>query len=540
MIGKTIDGKYQVVRLLGQGGMGAVYEATHLGTGRRVAVKVITGDIVLTQDVVARFQREARAAGSIESQHIVQVLDSGVDRDQGLPFMVMEFLNGEDLEKLVERLGALPPELALRITAQACVGLQKAHEASVVHRDIKPANLYLSRRDGGELVVRLLDFGIAKVKMDQLTGADRGLTRTGSMLGSPLYMSPEQAMGLKTIDHRTDIWSLGAVLNEALTGRTPHHDKDTFGQLIIAICSTPPQPIQQLAPWIPPHVAELVHRALRLDPNERFASAAAMLDALRELLPSGFGLHESQLIALPEADKQRPADIFRVPTDAGGRRMTDSGNVLPPIHLANTAASPGITANPLTATNGAASTGGARSKAPLIGGVLIALAAAGVGAAWFESHGKAPAEVAALPAPSAAPVAATPAVSVPAAVQPIAAVAPPTARTVQVRISPATAKVELDGHEATVQGGELEISGTLGSAHVVHVTLGPRQNSVQVVIAESGALPDHVELVAASAPAGAAASKSQAHAPAAAAAATPAVAAKTAKPSGPALDKKFE
>jgi eukaryotic-like serine/threonine-protein kinase len=125
-------------------------------------------------------------------------------------------------------LGALPPELALRIAAQTCVGLQKAHEVNVFHRDIKPANLFLSHRDEGEIVVRLLDFGIAKVKMDQLSASgDQGYTRTGSMLGSPLYMSPEQAQGFKTIDHRTDIWSVGAVLYEALTGRTPHHGIDT-------------------------------------------------------------------------------------------------------------------------------------------------------------------------------------------------------------------------------------------------------------------------------------------------------------------------
>lgn len=296
MLGKTIDGKYQIVRLLGQGGMGAVYEAAHTGTGRRVALKLIVAETI-SRDAILRFQREARAAGVIESQHIVQVLDTGIDRDQGLPFMVMEYLVGEDLQQLCARVGALSPELALRVVTQACSGLQKAHEARVIHRDIKPANIYLARRDDDDVVVKILDFGIAKVKEQQLTGSpDQSLTRTGSMMGSPLYMSPEQAMGLKSIDHRTDIWSLGAVLYEVLAGKTPHHGAETLGQLILAICSTAPVPIRRLAPSVPEELAEIVHRALRLDPNERFQSAAEMRDALRRLLPHGTSLTQAMLV----------------------------------------------------------------------------------------------------------------------------------------------------------------------------------------------------------------------------------------------------
>lgn len=302
MLGQTIDGKYQIVRLLGQGGMGAVYEASHLGTGRRVAVKVILPGVPISRDAILRFQREARAAGVIESQHIVQVLDTGVDREQGVPFMVMEYLIGEDLQKLGERIGALAPDLALRIGAQACSGLHKAHEARVIHRDIKPANLFLARRDDSDVVVKVLDFGIAKVKEDQLTGApDQALTRTGSMMGSPLYMSPEQAVGSKAIDHRTDVWSLGAVLYEVLTGRSPHHSAQTLGQLIMAICSAPPLPLTQVAPSVPREVAEIVQRALRLDPNERFQSAAEMRDAIRQLLPNGTNVTESMLVPAPAA-----------------------------------------------------------------------------------------------------------------------------------------------------------------------------------------------------------------------------------------------
>jgi serine/threonine-protein kinase len=308
VIGEVIDGKYQITRLLGQGGMGAVYHAQHRGTGRRVAVKVITGNLANNPVLVARFEREARAAGVIETQHIVQVLDSGADAARGLPYLVMEFLVGEDLQQLIRRIGPLPPEVAVRIVAQACLGLQRAHEAGVVHRDIKPANLFLAKREEGEILVKLLDFGIAKVMMEELGPSEGGgLTRTGSMLGSPLYMSPEQAKGLKDIDHRTDLWSLGAVLYEALCGRSPHGHITTLGQIILAICNHPPTPIQDMAPWVPAGVAAVVNGALQIDRAARFQSAAAMLNALRASIPLGSTVHESMLTPLPEAERARVA-----------------------------------------------------------------------------------------------------------------------------------------------------------------------------------------------------------------------------------------
>ncbi|MEO0606553.1 MAG: serine/threonine-protein kinase, partial [Myxococcota bacterium] len=190
MIGSTIDGKYLVKNEIGKGGMGSVYEAEHAATGRRVAVKVInSGDLTKDQQVLSRFEREARAAGAIDTQYITQVLDAGLDRDSNLPFMAMEYLEGEDLQRMLKRVGPISPELALRVTAQACLGLRKAHDAKVVHRDIKPHNLFLARRDAGEVIVKLLDFGIAKVKMDQAQSRDGAdLTKTGNLLGSPLYV----------------------------------------------------------------------------------------------------------------------------------------------------------------------------------------------------------------------------------------------------------------------------------------------------------------------------------------------------------------
>ncbi|WP_437876130.1 serine/threonine protein kinase [Sorangium sp. So ce513] len=309
MIGTVIDGKYRIAKLLGEGAMGSVYEAEHTATGRRCAIKVISSlDLTRDPKIVQRFQREARAAGGIDTQHITQVLDAGVDRDTKLPFLAMEFLSGEDLQHLLLRTGPLAPHVALRIAVHCCLGLQKAHEAGVVHRDIKPHNLFLARRDAGEIIVKLLDFGIAKVKMDQANdteGAD--LTKTGSLVGSPLYMSPEQAVGQREIDHRTDIWSLGAVLYQALSGRTPFHDIKALGQLILSICSSPVPPLQDYAPWVPAEIAAVVHRCLQQDPARRFQSAQELLATLRPMLPYGWAIQEDMLVPLSEAHRHHVA-----------------------------------------------------------------------------------------------------------------------------------------------------------------------------------------------------------------------------------------
>jgi len=311
VLNTLLGGKYQINRLLGEGGMGAVYEAIHTGTGRRVAVKVInTSEIKQSKEVVARFHREARATGAIDSRHIAMVLDVGED-PQGALYMVMEYLQGEDLQELLQKLGPLPTDLALRIAAQACLGLQKAHEAGVVHRDIKPANIFITHRDG-EIVVKILDFGVAKVRADQINNAD--LTRTGSLLGTPYYVAPEQAKGQRDVDHRADIWSLGVVLYTMLTGRPPHHHLDTFGALIIAICTELPKPVQHLAPWVSPEVAAIVHHALQFDPANRFQHATEMLEAIKPLINGKWTIDESMLVPLSDEH----AEIRKQITALGG------------------------------------------------------------------------------------------------------------------------------------------------------------------------------------------------------------------------------
>ncbi len=275
-------------------------------------------DIAQDKVLVARFEREAKAAAKIVTAHIVDIMGTGVDPATKHPYMVMEMLDGECAQTLLHRIGPYPPELAVRVGVQTCLGLERAHAAGVVHRDIKPANLFLAKTEKNEYLVKLLDFGVAKVKMEQAT--ERGndsLTRTGSVLGSPLFMSPEQARGLKSIDHRADIWSLGTVLYQLLCGTTPHQAIKGLGELIITICSEEPEPIRKRAPWVAEEIAEVVHGALKLAPQDRYGSAKEMLTALRGCLDGGWHIKPEMLVELSAeqraADPEQTAEISEPP-----------------------------------------------------------------------------------------------------------------------------------------------------------------------------------------------------------------------------------
>ena len=507
LVGSTLDNRYEVTRVIGAGGMGAVYEATHTGTGRRVAVKVIsTGDVTRDAGLVGRFQREAKAAGAIATQHICQVLDTGTDSATGWPYMVMEFMEGEDVQHLVRRLGIVSPELALRIVAQSCVGLAKAHGVGVVHRDIKPANLFLSKGDDGRVVVKLLDFGIAKVKMEHASETgDAGLTRTGTMLGSPLYMSPEQARGMKTIDHRADIWSLGVVLYELLCGRTPYHHIEALGELIIAICSEPPQPVQEFGPWIPPEAARIVHKALRAQPGERFQTAQEMLEAIKACLPNGFDITEDMLVGLSEIERSDIARRISItpPPQDGRPSLSSSGDRLSNV-AARSVPPPGATQINTGTTEGVAApterqpASKPRSNTAFVAaGLAIAVVGGGFAAFKFagsETAGQAPPE--SIPLPTTAPTQ-MPDVT-PSATQ--AATAPPVVnpmekdKTFFLVILPEDAKVSVDGQPAEVNRGAVKVTGSLGSMHEVQLTIGKQSVKENIVISDSGLMPPKIEL----------------------------------------------
>ena len=298
MKGTTVDAKYQVVRLLGRGGMGAVYEAVHLGTGRRVALKVINPDELGSDETIARFKREARASGGIDSQHVVQVLDTGIDPKTKSPYLVLELLSGEDLGQAVDR-GPLPWDAVLRVMAQACSGLAKAHRHGIVHRDIKSANLFLAQREENEIIVKLLDFGIAKLRPEALPGSNRlKLTRSGSILGSPLYMSPEQVTGAGELDARSDIFSLGVTMYEALCGVAPNQEQTKLGALVVAIGSGKGIPLRTRAPALPDAVIAIVDKATALHPEDRFQSANEMQAAIVALLPGSSALDKAMFAPL--------------------------------------------------------------------------------------------------------------------------------------------------------------------------------------------------------------------------------------------------
>jgi hypothetical protein len=278
--GTRITASLELVRPLGAGGMGAVWVAHHHGLGSNVVVKFIAAELAQSAEALARFQREAASAAEVRSPHVVQMLDHGVTHD-GVPFIAMELLEGESLRERIDREGGLPPPLVATVIGHCCKALTRAHERGVVHRDIKPDNLFLTDGGDGEVFAKVLDFGIAKS-----VGANLAMTSTGAALGSPYYMSPEQVLGSKAVDARSDLWSLGVTAYEALTGRRPF-EGETVGALSIAICHGTPVPPTRVHPGLPPAVDAWFARACAVDVNARFATARELSDALARALSGG-------------------------------------------------------------------------------------------------------------------------------------------------------------------------------------------------------------------------------------------------------------
>ena len=266
--GAVIAGKFRLERLVGRGGMGSVWRGRHLRLDMPVAIKFMEATAAGAPDARLRFEREAKAAAQIRSPHVVQVLDHGVDEDA--PYIVMELLEGEDLGVRLRRVGRMSPEGFEPLLAQAAKGLRRAHEGGIVHRDLKPGNIFLARSHGEE-VVKLLDFGVAKLR----GGALGNVTQTGMLLGSPSYMSPEQARGHQTVDHRSDLWALGVIIFRALTGVKPFV-ADSVAELIIKLCMEPPPVASQVMPGLPPALDAFFTRAFEQDPGRRFQSALEM------------------------------------------------------------------------------------------------------------------------------------------------------------------------------------------------------------------------------------------------------------------------
>jgi eukaryotic-like serine/threonine-protein kinase len=281
LVGATLANRYQIIRRIGEGGMGAVYEARHTIIGKRVAVKVLLEKFLTKSDFVARLLQEARLASAIGHEHIVDVTDFGTT-DDGRAFVAMEFLEGESLAQLVMREAPLPVERSLRITRQVASALGAAHAKGIVHRDVKPENVYLIRRGDADFV-KVVDFGISKaVKQGQGDDTpDYRLTHTGLLLGTPLYMSPEQARGDEDLDERVDVWAMGVMLYECLTGEVPFRANNYLG-IISQVLTHTAVPPSKLRPelGIPEAVEAVVMHAMEKDRTRRYAR---MSDVERDL-----------------------------------------------------------------------------------------------------------------------------------------------------------------------------------------------------------------------------------------------------------------
>jgi serine/threonine-protein kinase len=341
--GDLIDEKYELIRLLGEGAMGSVFEGRHVSIGRRVALKFLHRDHKKEPESLARFMREAQAAASIGSEHIVEVTDIGKTAD-GTPYLVMEYLEGEDLDRVLEREVRLEPARAANIAVQTCRAVGAAHARGIIHRDLKPANLYVARRADGTEHVKVLDFGIAKFR-DSVSLMTPNLTATGMVLGTPYYMPPEQARGAKKADAQSDIYSLGVLMYEMLTGEMPFKG-ETYNELIVNISTCDPTPVRMIRPELSEGLETVVMKAMARDPIDRYASMDEVAAAL-----------------LPFTDDPRLASAVSVPATRRVEVMTDPG-----LELAETMAEPRQ----------------ARTRRWLLPGVVaLGAVAIAAGAAWW-------------------------------------------------------------------------------------------------------------------------------------------------------------
>jgi serine/threonine-protein kinase len=460
--GTVVAERFRLVRILGQGGMGAVWAAHHVGLDVPCAVKFIHDQAASSQDIRSRFELEARAAAQIRSPHVVQILDHGVW--EGTPYIAMEYLEGEDLQHRLQRLGKLDPRTTASVISQVARALAKAHAAGLVHRDLKPANIYLARDDDRE-IAKVLDFGVAK---SNTPGISNSNTKTGSLLGTPYYMSPEQVRGTRVLDHRSDLWSLGVVVFECLTGKLPFQS-EAFGDLLMKIMAGPTVSPSQLAP-LPPAIDGWWARAMAHEPEGRFQTAREFSEALT--LALGMSVVPSHEMALDGSPMSRPSmpnapswpnvaswpsapgvptPFGGPPTGAGSAALAQSAGAALGSPLSHgPATGPGFS-GPSTSQTAGPVTAPTAAKPPRSTGVIIGVAVAlgvGIGAAVFLSR-PGPASTAAAAGVSAAPepsaVATTPSAT-PAATAPTAAVAPsatadtaPTAAAPTVAAAPPTA-----------------------------------------------------------------------------------------------------
>ncbi|HZF50802.1 MAG TPA: protein kinase [Polyangiaceae bacterium] len=318
--GQVLAGKYRIERALGKGGMGVVVAAEHIDLHERVALKLMRPGALESDEATARFLREARAAVKIKSEHVARVLDVG-KLETGEPYIVMEYLEGTDLGALLDKNGPLPIKQAVEYLLQACEALAEAHGLGIIHRDLKPANLFLARRPDGSALVKLLDFGISKIlpRRSSQDPVDLSATNTKQILGTPLYMPPEQLDSSRNADMTSDIWSLGAILFELLTGAVPF-DADTLPELRRRIRTEPAPALRQRRKDAPRGLEMIVQRCLEKDPTKRYPNVAELAAALSDYAPARARVAVQRIhrmienAGLGDTTPQEPSSIDPTPT----------------------------------------------------------------------------------------------------------------------------------------------------------------------------------------------------------------------------------
>lgn len=318
--GDIIGEKYRIIRVLGHGGMGSVFEAINERIDRHVAIKILHEKHASEDDINKRFVREAKSAATIGSNHIVDVIDAG--EESGTPYIVMEHLEGDDLSTLLFKEGPLAPQRAVTLVIQACRGLEAAHRKGIIHRDMKPENLFVTSGERGEERVKVLDFGIAKFRGPKID-EETTLTETGVSLGTPMYMSPEQLRETREVDHRSDIYSVGVILYELLTGQLPYRPK-SFAELIILMTTTTPTPLRQLRPELDPKLELVVLRAMAQKLDDRYASIIELIDALEPFT----GIHTATVQSRGASDDESSK------TDRPGEPIPRGWNKTTPVSAA--------------------------------------------------------------------------------------------------------------------------------------------------------------------------------------------------------------
>jgi serine/threonine protein kinase len=417
--GDVIGGKFVVEHVLGVGGMGVVVSARHAQLGQKVAIKFLRKDAAKSPEAANRFLREARAVVALQSAHVVRVMDVGV-LDGGLPYMVMEHLDGTDLHRLLEERKTLPVSDAVDFLLQGMEAIAEAHAAGIVHRDLKPANLFLTRHPDGSPLVKVLDFGISK---SSGVSQEQNLTATSTIMGSPLYMSPEQLRSSKNVDARTDVWALGVILYELLVGRLPF-EAETVTGLCAKIAADAPTTLRELDASLPATLEAVVMRCLEKNVNQRVSSVAELAAALR-----------------PFASTEGRTAIERIERIGG----VSSGNLTAPKAIV-VAPSSGAVASTGGQTDTAWQTTSkpARSRTVyVVGAVVLVAVVLGIGVAVRFTRGASPPTVAAVPTPppgvpSAPVVLAPPVIASEIASAPSASAAP-SASTVSAPVRPTPA-----------------------------------------------------------------------------------------------------